>query len=389
MLFLFPVSTDAPLYHLPFATVGLIVVNVFIYFAVLFGVLPSDAGWVLTYGAGLHPEEWLLSAFMHADIGNLFGNMLFLWIFGLVVEGKIGWQRFLICYCMIAIVESAVEQALMLWNTGGSGSLGASTAIYGIMSMAAIWAPRNNVKFIYGLVVMIRDFEIPVAMLAAIYIGLDLIVVLLAPSSMSSSWLHVGGVIVGIPLGIFLLKRGLVDCEGWDIFSVLANDEGGHKARAAELEKKKAILKEKEEKKNASKSAEAFEQFDTYLAAGNAEAAIWLCSKMEQSGIPLKIDTPRLRQLVKGLHKQGLWEASAPYMTELIASQPDDIDELRVKLAQICVVKFERPGRALDLLSQVNESELPATYQTLIPKIKHKATDLQAAGVVELDDDSW
>lgn len=386
---LFPFGTDAPLYHLPFATVGLIVINVFVFFAVLFGALPADGGWVLTYGEGLHPEEWLLSAFMHADFGHLLGNMVFLWTFGLIIEGKIGWQRFLVCYCMITMVESALEQTLMLASSGGGGSLGASTAIYGIMSMAAIWAPWNNVKIFYWLAFFLGVFEAPVAMLAAVYIGLDLLMVFLNPASPSSSWLHVGGVLVGIPLGIILLKRGLVDCEGWDLFSFLNNDVGGHKARAAAIEEKKSLKALETQAKNKNKSAEAFEQFDTYLAAGNAEAAIWLCSKMEQSGIPLKIDTPRLRQLVKGLHKQGLWEASAPYMAELIATQPDDIDELRVKLAQICVVKFERPGRALDLLSQVNESELPATYQTLIPKIKHKATELQAAGVVELDDDSW
>ena len=37
---------------------------------------------------------------------------------------------------------------------------------------------------------------------------------------LTSMLLHLMGAAVGIPLGIYLLKKGYVDCEGWDWFSM-------------------------------------------------------------------------------------------------------------------------------------------------------------------------
>jgi hypothetical protein len=42
-----PYSTDAPIYYWPIATIGLIVVNVVIFFAVLFGGIQNPEDWVL------------------------------------------------------------------------------------------------------------------------------------------------------------------------------------------------------------------------------------------------------------------------------------------------------------------------------------------------------
>src|SRR5687768_12562559 len=101
-----PYNTDAPVYYLPFATVGLIALNVVIFFGVAVGNLGPFEDWMLTYGAGLHPDEWFRAMFMHGGIGHLFGNMVFLWVFGLVTEGKLGWWKFLACYIAIGAGQS-------------------------------------------------------------------------------------------------------------------------------------------------------------------------------------------------------------------------------------------------------------------------------------------
>ena len=45
------------------------------------------------------------------------------------------------------VSETMIEQLLMLRYHGDMpGSLGASGAIFGIMAMAAIWAPKNEVS---------------------------------------------------------------------------------------------------------------------------------------------------------------------------------------------------------------------------------------------------
>ena len=137
---LIPWNTDAPLYHGPWATIALIVVN-----ALVFGLCEAAGyegveDWILVYGDGLHPLQWLTSNFIHGDFFHLLGNMFCLWGFGLVIEGKTGWLSFLGIYLGLGVVECGMEQALTL-NLDGGASFGASAVIYGLIAMALVWAP--------------------------------------------------------------------------------------------------------------------------------------------------------------------------------------------------------------------------------------------------------
>src|SRR5687767_7090689 len=121
---LIPFRTDAPIYHWPFATVSLIVINTLIALAVAAGTFPEPEEWILRHGE-FNPLQWFTSNFIHGGIFHVLGNMFFLWGFGLVVEGKLGWWKFLILYLGLGVTQSAIEQTIMLGAEEG-GSYGAS-----------------------------------------------------------------------------------------------------------------------------------------------------------------------------------------------------------------------------------------------------------------------
>lgn len=390
-MLLVPISTDAPVYHFPFATVGLIVVNTVVFIAMAAGAINPESGWMMMHGEGIRPIEWLLSMFAHADFGHLFGNMVFLWVFGLVVEGKLGWLRFLACYMAIGVSESAFEQLVMLGHSGDpSGSLGASTAIYGIMAMAAVWAPKNEVTFFYWLfIIFAGTFDISIGLLAILYVGLDLLWLGLLAGSMSSSWLHVAGAAIGFPLGIVMYKRGVVDCEGWDMFHVWRGDYGATAEREREDKERATKLDEKLKLHQADQKVAAKERFDECLDNNAPLAAVKLCEKMCELDTPIELSEQDLAKLIRGLHSQQAWAVSAPYMAQILKHEPAAADAVRVKLAQICVVELNRPGRALDYLGEVNAKALPPKKLELAKKIAAKAEAMQAEGVVELDDGVW
>src|SRR3954469_13816607 len=175
-----PYNPDAPISLLPIGPVGLIVANVVAYVVVALGGYLSPESWVLAFADGVHPEQWLLSIFMHAGWMHLIGNMIFLWVFGLVVEGKLGWWRFLCCYLAIGLGVSILEQLITMGVTmPAPGSVGSSTAIFGIVAMAAIWAPKNDVTFFWWFMFRLGTFNIGIATLAVAYIGLEIVMVFL------------------------------------------------------------------------------------------------------------------------------------------------------------------------------------------------------------------
>jgi len=374
---------------LPIATVGLIVANILIFLGMMTGNIPNVEHWILWYGRGLHPAQWLTSIFTHGGIEHLIGNMLFLWVFGLIVEGKLGWWKFLGCYLGIGIIHSMLEQIVMLGYTGEvPGALGASAAIFGIMAMAAVWAPLSEITFFWIFFVRTGTFDVGVYVMAAFYTGLEILQVMIHGGGAGSSLLHVTGAAIGLPLAIVMLKGNLVECDGNDLLHVWSGDYGAFK-KEPDLVKENAKLAEQKQLRDRDRLAQAKAQFRQYLQEGQIAAAATLAGKMKDVGAGLTLDRDELVAVIKGLHAAGRWSDSAPFMAELVNRFPDGADLVRVKLAQICVVALNRPAKALELLKGVDAGRLPAPQLALAKKIAAKSRQMQAEGVYELDTDTW
>ena len=386
MLFV-PYTTDAPIYYWPVATVGLIAANILVFVCV--GGQLSPESWLLSYGDGVHPEQWLSSIFMHAGPGHLIGNMIFLWLFGLVVEGKLGWWRFLASYLAIGAAQMGLTQIIMLHYTGDAiGALGASGAIFGLMAMAVVWAPMNEITYFYWVGFYFGTVDISIALMAGLYTGWEVLMICFFSEVGGTSWLHLTGFVMGLPLAFVMLKRGIVDCEGWDAISVWSGNYGGFREEPdhkTELKK----LQEQDKERNDQLAHGAQQQFRLYLKQGNVEAALRFYEKMKNVGGGIRLEREDYLPIIQWMHGQKRWADSAPYMAGFIEADPARADAMRVKLAQICVVELQRPGKALDLLAEVDEAKLPEKQAGLVKRIERKALEMQQEGVVELDVEGW
>ena len=149
-----PYGTDAPVYHRPIVTMALIVINIAV-FAVFSQEQIEPFG--LAMGNGLHPLQWLTTNFLHSDPMHLVFNMLFLWVFGPVVEGRVGALRMSAIYFGIAILFGAVVQVLTLWCEPNF-RVGSSGVIFGLAAMSFIWAPESKVHGIMILWIFFRAY---------------------------------------------------------------------------------------------------------------------------------------------------------------------------------------------------------------------------------------
>ena len=234
--FLLPIRTAAPIYHWPYVTVSMIVLNLVLFVLTGFGESQQIFPWSLHFGNGLIPYQWVTCNFMHLGFSHVIGNMVALWSFGLVVEGKLGWWRYLLVYLGIGILVSAILQIAMLHSEGSAA--GASGIIFGLLAMTLVWAPKNEYGilffFWFAFVVRAMVFDLSILNFSLLYLGLQLVIAIVTGFVMSSEIIHLTGAAVGLACGIILLKLDLVDCENWDVFAVLSNTHGNRVPLAGE-----------------------------------------------------------------------------------------------------------------------------------------------------------
>jgi membrane associated rhomboid family serine protease len=140
--------------------------------------------------------NFLSSMFMHGDIMHIFGNMLFLWIFGDNIENLIGHFRFAIFY-IICGFAAAISQVVM-----GPDSvipmLGASGAISGVLGGYILLFPTRKVKAL-----IFRFYTtVPAYVALGFWIGYQIVVGYFSSSEGGgvAYAAHIGGFVAGVVL---------------------------------------------------------------------------------------------------------------------------------------------------------------------------------------------
>src|SRR5881394_92132 len=151
----------------------------------------------------------LTSMFMHGGIAHIFGNMLFLFIFGDNIEDRLGHIRYLIFYLVCGILAGLAHVLSTAAFAGGDPaslmvpSLGASGAISGVLGGYFLLFPTNRVTVIISWFVT----QVP----AFIAIGLWFVFQLISGLGVLGSGSQAGGVayaahIGGFVAGLILIK---------------------------------------------------------------------------------------------------------------------------------------------------------------------------------------
>ncbi|AMV37212.1 rhomboid family intramembrane serine protease [Planctomyces sp. SH-PL62] len=393
-----PWGTDAPIYHRPIATVGVMVACVLV-FAIDPGHRHTE--WQLALGDGLHPVQWATHIFIHQGIGHLLGNLLFLWAFGIIVEGKLGAIGFLAAYLILGIFPGALIQALVSREEVGH-AMGASGAIFGLMALCLIWAPRND---LYCLVILggfmrmlVFQPEIPILWFAAFYIVWDVVKVSTL-SIAGVAWVgglgHSFGALGGVLLGLALLKLDLVDCEGWDLLSRMKHGRTGTMHRPTKRKPHRSFV-EKAQKKlaKAKKAKQAGEAPDVvalrtlrgHLDAEETEAALSFYRTTRRRLRGWRPPDPERVDLIKALVAAQAWEEAAGVMQAYLDESNLPSPKIRLKLAEVLIRRLERPVAGLRTIERLPESDLPGNLVDARRKLVTLAEQLREEGVLELDD---
>jgi membrane associated rhomboid family serine protease len=146
----------------------------------------------------------ITSMFMHGSIMHIFGNMLFLWIFGDNLENAMGRIRYLIFYLVTGIIASLahVISTFVFGDNPFIPSLGASGAISGVLGGYLVLFPKKSVR-----VIMLRMLTtVPAIVAIGLWFVFQLIsafgVIGAGPQSGGgvAFMAHIGGFVAGLVL---------------------------------------------------------------------------------------------------------------------------------------------------------------------------------------------
>lgn len=149
----------------------------------------------------------LTSMFIHGSWMHFIGNMVFLWVFGDNIEGRIGHVLYLLFYLGAGVAAAFAQIAID--PSSQTPTIGASGAIAGVLGAYLVLYPRsriNTLVFAFFTTVI----QIPAVVLLSIWILMQFVegVGSLGVSSQGGGvayWAHIGGFLTG--MGVFALYR--------------------------------------------------------------------------------------------------------------------------------------------------------------------------------------
>ncbi len=187
---MFPIKDNIPTHGVPFVTLTLILANVVVYgLAISHGgslISGPDAHVIIKYGAipyslthpnaarvGLAPawETPFTAMFIHASILHLAGNMLFLWIFGNIVERALGPVKFTGFYLVGGLVALALQVAIEPNST--APTVGAAGAVGAVIAAHLVLNPRAAVLTLVLIPRFFTVIELPSVVMLGVWFAMQ------------------------------------------------------------------------------------------------------------------------------------------------------------------------------------------------------------------------
>lgn len=376
-----PVGTNLKLKKIPWATIGLMAANLVVFVHQvrlesqgLSGILE----YFLFVPADRYPWQWATAMFFHGSLLHLLGNFLFLWIFGVHVEDKIGRRTYLYLYVVTGIAAHFVHgimKGLFQPDFLFTPCLGASGAISGIMGVYTYRLYYSKVKLLITPFCFFipRRLQVNAVVILGYWFFQDLLGGL---KSLGSSyvgiafWAHVGGFLMGV-LACKLLNYGPEAVRDKNRFvgeTYLERPYGfGKGVEAFE----KLLVSEADDPNLHLRLAEAKSRFRaTQEAKEHYEKAIRLLVRkdpqraadvfMEYWGKYLSVLEPETQLLLnRQLNRNGYFDFSAKTLEILIRDYRDQdrfLGEAFLMLARLYGQKLRAPQRAANVYEQFLET---------------------------------
>ena len=172
------------------------------------GLIPASLVSALNAGDLASPPVLtvLTHMFLHGGWLHLMGNMLFLWIFAVNVEDRLGRTLFLLFYLVGGVAAAAGH--ILVDPTSDVPMVGASGAISAVLGGYLVLFPRARIQSLVFLVFFYELIAVPAVLVLGFWFVLQVIDGLASlglagdASSGIAFWAHIGGFVAGMVMAL-------------------------------------------------------------------------------------------------------------------------------------------------------------------------------------------
>jgi membrane associated rhomboid family serine protease len=201
--------------RLPWAAIALAIVATATYVWLAYGVDASTRQAAqLRWGTlSASPDEWRLfwhdgrlltlvtALFIHANLLHLVGNGVFLLIFGVPAERRLGAWRLLLLFLLGGALANLV--ASLLIGAGGRVIVGASGGISALIGAYLVLFPKARLGIVVPLGLWLEFVRAPAALLIGLWAALQLVFTFVGPAFGATAWwAHLTGFAAGVVMAL-------------------------------------------------------------------------------------------------------------------------------------------------------------------------------------------
>jgi membrane associated rhomboid family serine protease len=187
---------------LPPATRAIIVANVIVFLAQMYGgeaLLQQFALWPL--GTLFQPWQLITYAFLHGSPAHIFFNMFALFMFGRPLEYFWGSRRFLVYYFACVIAAGATQLWTSAMANSSEATVGASGGVFGLLLAFAMYFPRQRITLLFPPIPM------PAWLFVTLYGVLELVLGVTNTQAGVAHFAHLGGMLGGAVVILYWRAR--------------------------------------------------------------------------------------------------------------------------------------------------------------------------------------
>ena len=204
-----PHSSDLSLGRRPYVTWAVIALCLLIHL-----IAPSSDA-LIYYPDSWNPIKMLTASVAHGSWSHIIGNLLFFYAFSPMLETAVAsTKRYVIILIALALITQITYSLYSLAVGEYVPTLGLSGIVMGVIGLTAYMMPRARIRTFVWVVTHAKNYYIPAWILAAWYIGWDILDLFNYGSNSGINLIsHVSGGIGGYLIGYYYLKDHKIEIK--------------------------------------------------------------------------------------------------------------------------------------------------------------------------------